>query len=246
MKRILCLCAAVITLVGCGQKESVQEAQNAAPSITTTVKSEVSSLKETVNMDISSADAAESTESTDSAAEEELVYLTSARLNAVLPIHASLADSILIDTDYEYAADVDIIYAFDTEGFWFCDSNQKSYSRDGLVWGIDSVPIEEAVLEDTEDPLADLYFDINNRYLGMNDDTVYILHFFGQGCQYDTENKKSVESYRACLSIATEILEDFVDENGLTAVDVNSDWREGIQAQIDYADNILNAMTDVQ
>lgn len=164
-------------------------------------------------------------------AEEEYSVLTSEQVGAVLRVPAGYADEAVTESAFTlYVPTSDQTIDFDSAVYFFFDTSQTAYARDGLVWAITACPIEglgNVLKADKE--YSDLCFDLNCHILGVDSDSVYMLANINPASstvrQFDSDSEESFSSYYAHAEAGMEILEDFVAANQLEVPDGAVDWK---------------------
>lgn len=162
---------------------------------------------------------------------EEYCVLTSEQVGAVLRVPASYADGVMTESDFTlYEPTTEQTFDFDSAVYFFFDTTQAAYARDGLVWVITACPIEglDDVLK-ADQEYSDLCFDVNCHILGVDSDSVYMLANIDPARntvrQFDPDSEESVSSYYAHAEAGMKILEDFAQTNQLEVPDGATDWK---------------------
>ena len=185
------------------------------------------------------------------------VELTS-KYGLTLRVSEELADHFVVDVeDYVFPCAWEDGWPDITGGqeiiehaaFVFSDPDNATgeNGREGLIWCISAIPVEESSLvmdPNSEEDTRSMIFYINERLLGRNEEYVYTLVFPCNNWQYNPESLESLDSYWRHLYHGYEVLQEVVERNGLTG---DMDWLDTYYEQIVcFVDQERTKMTNQQ
>lgn len=194
---------------------------------------------------------------TPASSEPAYVAIPSPTDGTILYVPEAYKNECFTESDYSfYTETTGETIQFEDGIFYFFDTSQQAYDRDGLVWIIESQAIDSSSLErilENDQQFGRLCFLVNNHILGVKGDRLYSMvclkpwieksntnggtYLSSELCRMD--NGSQQQSYYEHMEVGLQMLLDFVEKNGLEPVDGAVDWeawyRENIMADMDVS-----------
>ena len=123
---------------------------------------------------------------------------------------------------------------FSNTAFVFSDPDNATGTsgREGLVWCIYAIPMDEYT--PINDPASSgMFYDINSRLLGQNEEYAFILVFPSYALQCNQQSLESVTSYWRHMCQGYEVLKNAVESYGF---DNSPDWLDNYEQYINLLD----------
>ena len=192
-----------------------------------------------------------------SPAQAAYVAIPSPADGTILYVPEAYRDEFSTESDYSYFTETTgETFQFEDGIFYFFDTSQQAYGRDGLVWVIESQAADADSLEqilENDRQFGSLCFLVNNHILGTKGDRLYSMvclqprmekedsdggtYFSSERCRMD--NGPHQRSYYEHMEAGLHVLRDFVEKNGLEPVEGAVDWeawyRENIMEDMDVS-----------